>query len=73
MGSVAFYFRKMIALLRGEVLVLPSRTIVALFIIVLLGLPLITQDPYIVRIIILTSIFAILASGMSTSAGTPSG
>ncbi len=36
-------------------LVLPSRIIVGLFLIVILGLPLVTQDPYVVRIVILTS------------------
>jgi branched-chain amino acid transport system permease protein len=69
MGSVAYYFRKMVALLRGEVLVLPSRTIVALFILVLLGLPLITKDPYLIRIVILTSIFAIFAASWDLLSG----
>ena len=39
MGSVAYYFRKVVSLLRGEVLVLPSRTIVGIFILVLLVCP----------------------------------
>jgi branched-chain amino acid transport system permease protein len=69
MGSVAYYFRKTVALLRGEVLVLPSRTIVGIFILVLLVLPWITKDPYIFRIIILTSIFAILAASWDLLSG----
>ena len=69
MGFVVFYFRKAVSLLRGEVLVLPSRTMVGLFIFVLLGLPLITQDPYVFRIVILTSIFAILAASWDLLSG----
>ena len=69
MGLLGFYLRKLITLLKGEVLVLPSRTIVGLFILVLLVLPLITQDPYVLRIIILTSIFAILAASWDLLSG----
>ncbi len=69
MGSVAYYFRKAVSLLRGEVLVLPSRTIVGIFVLILLGLPLITKDPYITRIVILTSIFAILAASWDLLSG----
>ena len=53
----------------GEVLVLPSRIIVALFFLVLLGLPLISQNPYLIRVIILTSIFAILAASWDLLSG----
>ena len=69
MGSVAYYFRKAVSLLRGEVLVLPSRTIVGIFVLILLGLPLLTKDPYVTRIIILTSIFAILAASWDLLSG----
>lgn len=69
MGSVAYYFRKLVSLLRGEVLVLPSRTIVGIFVLILLGLPLLTKDPYVTRIIILTSIFAILAASWDLLSG----
>jgi branched-chain amino acid transport system permease protein len=69
MGLVVFYIRKLYALLRGEVLVLPSRVIVGLFLIVILGLPLITQDPYVFRIVILTSLFAILAASWDLLSG----
>ena len=69
MGLLGFYLRKFYSLVRGEVLVLPSRTIVGLFFLVLLGLPLITQDPYLIRIVILTSIFAILAASWDLLSG----
>jgi branched-chain amino acid transport system permease protein len=69
MGLVVFYIRKLYALLRGEVLVLPSRVMVGLFLIVILGLPLVTQDPYVFRIVILTSLFAILAASWDLLSG----
>jgi branched-chain amino acid transport system permease protein len=69
MGLIGFYLRKLFTLLRGEVLVLPSRTIVGLFVLIILGLPLITQDPYIIRIIVLTSIFAIFAASWDLLSG----
>jgi branched-chain amino acid transport system permease protein len=69
MGLISMYFRRFITLVRGEVLVLPSRISVALFFLVLLGLPLITQNPYVIRIVILTSIFAILAASWDLLSG----
>jgi len=69
MGLVLFYANKFFKIIRNEVLVLPSRVIVGLFFIALLGLPLIHQDPYIVRIVILTSIFAILAASWDLLSG----
>jgi branched-chain amino acid transport system permease protein len=69
MGLLGFYLKKLYTLLRGEVLVLPSRTIVGLFVLVLLIMPLLTRDPYIIRIIILTSIFAILAASWDLLSG----
>jgi len=69
MGLLGFYLRKFYSLVRGEVLVLPSRIIVGLFFVILLGLPLISQNPYLIRIIILTSIFAILAASWDLLSG----
>ena len=66
---LGFYLRKFYSLVRGEVLVLPSRIIVGLFFVILLGLPLISQNPYLIRIIILTSIFAILAASWDLLSG----
>jgi branched-chain amino acid transport system permease protein len=69
MGLLGFYLRKSYSLVKGEVLVLPSRVIVGLFFVILLGLPFISQNPYLIRIIILTSIFAILAASWDLLSG----
>jgi len=69
MDLALFYVKKFFKIIRNEVLVLPSRVIVGLFCIVLIGLPLINQDPYIIRIVILTSIFAILAASWDLLSG----
>ncbi len=63
------YLKKLLTIVRSEVLVLPSRIIVALFFIVLLGMPLVSQNPYLIRVIILTSIFAILAASWDLLSG----
>lgn len=69
MVAAGLYLRRFTTIVRGEVLVLPSRIIVALFFITLLGLPLISQNPYLIRVIILTSIFAILAASWDLLSG----
>ena len=69
MNLARVYARKSYNIIRGEVLVLPSRIMVGLFFLFLIGLPLITRDPYIIRIIILTSIFAILAASWDLLSG----
>ena len=69
MGLVGLYLKKFYTIVRGEVLVLPSRIIVALFFIIILGLPLVSQNPYLLRIVILTSIFAILAASWDLLSG----
>jgi branched-chain amino acid transport system permease protein len=69
MDLIRFYIRKLISVIKGEVIVLPSRVVVAVFILILLGLPLITQDPYLLRILILTSIFAIFAASWDLLSG----
>jgi len=55
--------------LRSEVFVLPSRLIAFLFLGGILLFPLITQDSYLLRILILTSIFAIYATSWDLLAG----
>lgn len=55
--------------LRGEILVLPSRTIALLFCVALLLIPLITSEPYTLRIFILASIFAIFAASWDLLSG----
>jgi branched-chain amino acid transport system permease protein len=69
MGLLGFYLRKLFNILKGEVLVLPSRVVVGLFFLALLLLPVVTQDPYLLRILILTSIFAILAASWDLLSG----
>ena len=69
MGLVGFYFRKLFGIFRREVLVLPSRVVVGLFFIVLLILPVISKDPYTMRILALASIFAILAASWDLLSG----
>jgi branched-chain amino acid transport system permease protein len=69
MGIFGFYLRKFYTIFRGEVLVLPSRIVVLLFFLTLLLLPLFSQDPYLLRILILTGIFAILAASWDLLSG----
>ena len=69
MDLIRFYIRRLITVIKGEVIVLPSRIVVAVFFLILLGLPLITQDPYLLRILILTSIFAIFAASWDLLSG----
>jgi branched-chain amino acid transport system permease protein len=69
MGILGFYLKKLYTIFKGEVLVLPSRVIVFLFFLALLFFPLITQDPYLLRILILTSIFAIFAASWDLLSG----
>jgi len=54
---------------RGEVLVLPSRTIALLFCLILLLLPLVMSNPYYLRILIMASIFAIFAASWDLLSG----
>jgi len=69
MDLIRYYFRRLISTIKNEVIVLPSRIVVALFFLVLLVLPLVTDDPYLLRILILTSIFAILAASWDLLSG----
>ena len=69
MVPAVLYLKKFYTIARNEVLVLPSRIIVALFFLSLLGMPLVTQNPYLIRVVILTSIFAILAASWDLLSG----
>lgn len=69
MGLLGVYIRRSIKILRKEILVLPGRVAVLVFILGLLLLPAVTQDYYILRILILTSIFAILAASWDLLSG----
>ena len=69
MSLPGFYLRRVYSLFRGEVLVLPSRVAVFIFALAVLLLPLFSQDPYLLRILIFTSIFAILAASWDLLSG----
>ena len=69
MGIISAYIGRAYKGLRGEVLVLPSRTIVLLFCLTLLLLPLVMDHPYYLGILFLASIFAILAASWDLLSG----
>jgi branched-chain amino acid transport system permease protein len=69
MGLLGFYIRRGWKLFSGEVLVLPSRVAVLVFALAVLLFPLFNQDPYLLRILIFTSIFAILAASWDLLSG----
>jgi branched-chain amino acid transport system permease protein len=66
---IRYWLRKLFVIFKNEILVLPSRMAVLVFFIVLLGLPLVSSDPYLLRILILTSIFAIFAASWDLLSG----
>ena len=61
--------RRIRLLFQKEILILPSRTIAFLFCLALLCLPLVTKDPYLLRIVIFSSIFAIFAASWDLLSG----
>ena len=69
MDLIRYYIRKFFNIIKTEVLVLPSRIIVAIFFVLLLALPQITNDTYLLRILTLTSIFAIFAASWDLLSG----
>jgi len=69
MSLPAFYARKLFNIFLKEVLVLPSRVAVLVFFLLVLCLPLITRDPYLLRILVLTSIFGIFAASWDLLSG----
>jgi len=69
MEIIITYLRQLVTIIRGEVLVLPSRVAVIIFIAGLLMLPLLTQDPYLLRIIIFAAVFAIFAASWDLLSG----
>ncbi|MCX8117070.1 MAG: branched-chain amino acid ABC transporter permease [Desulfobacterota bacterium] len=69
MTFIAFYLRRLLTILRKEVFVLPFRIAVLGFFAILLLLPLFTEDPYLLRILTLTSIFALLAASWDLLSG----
>lgn len=69
MNLLRYHLRKLLLILKNDVFVLPSRTIVFLFVLALLLMPVLTDDPYLLRILILASIFAILAASWDLLSG----
>ncbi len=69
MGVIWFYIRKSFTLFRQEVLVLPSRVAVLVFVLAMLLIPVFIDDPYLLRILILTSVFAIFAASWDLLSG----
>ena len=69
MDLIRYYIRKFFNIVKTELLVLPSRIIVAIFFIFLLALPQITSDAYLLRILTLASIFAIFAASWDLLSG----
>ena len=55
--------------LKNEVLVLPSRTLVLVWAVALLALPLVYPDPYVMRVLALTCLFAAFAASWDLLAG----
>jgi len=64
-----YWLRRGWAELRNEVLVLPSRTLVLAWVVGLLVLPVVYGDPYVLRILTMTCLFAIFAASWDLLAG----
>ncbi|MBE0480684.1 MAG: branched-chain amino acid ABC transporter permease [Dehalococcoidia bacterium] len=69
MNIAAAYASRFYRQFRNEVLVQPAKMAVVVFCAVLLVLPLLTQDSYTLRVLILASIFAIFASSWDLLSG----
>jgi branched-chain amino acid transport system permease protein len=69
MDFILFHLRRLFTILKNEVFVLPSRVSVVVFVLVLLLLPLLSSDSYLLRIIVLTSIYAIFAASWDLLSG----
>ncbi|MEW6348443.1 MAG: branched-chain amino acid ABC transporter permease [Thermodesulfobacteriota bacterium] len=69
MRLLGFYIRTALTLFTREILILPSRMAVLVFVAALLLIPVFTQDTYLLRILILTAIFAIFAASWDLLSG----
>ena len=67
--ALSYPVRRAYTHLRTDVFSLPSRTLVFAFALALLLLPLYSTDPYLLRIVIMTCIFAIFAASWDLLAG----
>jgi branched-chain amino acid transport system permease protein len=64
-----YWFRRAWAEFRNEIFVLPSRSLVLVFVVALLALPVVYGDPYVMRILTMTCIFAAFAASWDLLAG----
>src|SRR5262245_52359012 len=64
-----YLVRRAWAELTNEIFVLPSRTLVLIWILAVLALPVVYGDPYVMRIITMTCLFAIFAASWDLLAG----
>jgi len=64
-----YLLRKGWAELKNEVFVLPSRSLVLLWVVALLALPLVYDDAYVLRILTMTCLFAVFAASWDLLAG----
>jgi len=64
-----YLFRRARAEVANEVLVLPSRTLVLAWVLALVALPAVYDDPYVMRILTMTCIFAMFAASWDLLAG----
>ena len=64
-----YLLRRVWSELRNEVLVLPSRTLAAVWVVAVVLLPLVLPDPYVLRVAAMTCIFAAFAASWDLLAG----
>src|SRR4051812_11964572 len=64
-----YLLRRLWGELRSEVFVLPSRILVLVWVIVVVTLPLVYSDPYVLRVLTMTCIYAIFAASWDLLAG----
>jgi branched-chain amino acid transport system permease protein len=64
-----YLLRRAWAEIKNEVLVLPSRTLVLVWVLGVLALPMVYADPYVLRILTMTCLFAIFAASWDLLAG----
>ncbi|RJR24475.1 MAG: branched-chain amino acid ABC transporter permease [Desulfobacteraceae bacterium] len=69
MSLIGYYTRKTYTICKEEVLVLPGRVAVGVFFLTVLLLPLFSQSPYLLRVMVLSSIFAIFAASWDLLSG----
>ncbi len=69
MSLIAYYLKKPYTVFKNEILILPSRVAVLAFVLFLLFFPVVTDNPYLLRILILASIYAILSASWDLLSG----